>query len=216
MILIRELIEESKVIEEEENGKKALYIVGPCIQTDLINANKRRYRSDIMEDKVAHYQTTHIDKHRAYGELGHPNTPKINLERVSHMFVSLIKEGKNYIGKSKLIDTPYGNIASALAREGAGLGISTRCVGTMIESNGVTDIQPDLRICTAGDIVADPSGPDCFVTALMEDKEWVFVNGVWTEADASAAQNHMHNSKNIMQEQINVFENFLSGLQKYK
>ncbi len=216
MILIRELIEESNIVIEEDNGIKSIFIVGPILQLDTVTANKRSFSSAIMEEKMSQYQLSHIDKKRAYGELGHPNTPKINLERVSHMFHSVIKEGNSYIGKAKLIDTPFGLIAQSLVKEGAGLGVSIRCVGTMKEINGVSHIQSDLRICTPSDIVADPSGPDCFVTALMEDKEWAIINGVWTEKEAASAQTHMHNSKNILEDQVSVFKNFLSGLNNYK
>ena len=170
MILIKELNEDLKYIVEEnsETGKKSLFIEGIFLQSNLQNRNGREYPRDIMSKEVNRYIKEHIDTKRAYGELGHPEGPNINLDRVSHMITSLKEDGDNWIGRAKLLDTPLGKIAKELIGEGAGLGVSSRGLGTLKETNGVNVVQDDFMLATAADIVADPSAPDAYVSGIME------------------------------------------------
>jgi len=169
-----------------------------------------------MQREVNRYVKENVDTKRAYGELGHPEGPTVNLDRVSHMIVSLKEDGNNYIGKAKVMDTPMGKIAKELISEGAQLGISSRGLGSLKERNGINEVQDDFMLATAADIVADPSAPDAFVSGIMEGKEWVFVNGRWTEQDIEEAQATISsaNSAHLEEEKLQVFNNFLQKLSK--
>lgn len=216
MKLVREINEDIElIVEGEEGAPKSYFIQGPFLQSEVVNINKRRYPSKILDEEIARYNDSHIKNNRAYGELGHPNTPKINLDRVSHMIVSLKKEGNDYIGKAKLIDTPMGKIAISLVKEGARLGVSSRGVGSVEEENGVNVIQSDFRLSTAADIVADPSGPDCFVSGLMEDRDWVWNNGSWEEKQLTQAKNELKREFSV-NKQVKIFEEFIQKLNRYK
>lgn len=176
MKLVTEISEEINfsVLEEESTGKKSHFIEGIFLQGDITNRNGRSYPSETLAKEVKRYNEEYIKQNRAYGELGHPNGPTINLERVSHMIKDLRQEGSNFIGKAKILDTPYGNIVKNLMDEGARLGVSSRGMGTIKERNGVNVVQDDFMLATAADIVADPSAPQAFVNGVMEGVEWVY------------------------------------------
>jgi len=216
MILIKELNEDLKYIVEEnsETGKKSLFIEGIFLQSNLQNRNGREYPRDIMSKEVNRYIKEHIDTKRAYGELGHPEGPNINLDRVSHMITSLKEDGDNWIGRAKLLDTPLGKIAKELIGEGAGLGVSSRGLGTLKETNGVNVVQDDFMLATAADIVADPSAPDAYVSGIMENREWVFMKGVWQEREIEETQNFIRkaSSKDLAEAKIQAFQTFMDKL----
>lgn len=178
MLLITELVEDVKYITEGEGEKKNLFIEGVFLQAGIKNRNGRLYNPDIMEREVTRYMKEAVGSRRAYGELGHPAGPQINLDRVSHLIVGLQREGNNWIGKAKITDTPMGNIARGLINDGAALGVSSRGLGSLKPVNGVMEVQQDFRLATAADIVADPSAPDAFVNGIMEGVEWVWNNGL--------------------------------------
>jgi hypothetical protein len=178
MLLITELVEDVKYITEGEGDKKNLFIEGIFLQAGVKNRNGRMYDPAIMEREVARYMKEAVGSRRAYGELGHPSGPQINLDRVSHLIVGLQREGNNWIGKAKITDTPMGNIARGLINDGAALGVSSRGLGSLKPVNGVMEVQQDFRLATAADIVADPSAPDAFVNGIMEGVEWVWNNGL--------------------------------------
>jgi hypothetical protein len=215
MKLITEVTEQINIIKEDtESGKKEFFIEGPFLQAEKKNRNGRVYPMSVMEREVNRYVTEYIDKNRAYGELGHPSGPTINLERVSHMTKSLRKEGTDYIGRAKIMDTPYGNIVSKLMAEGACLGVSSRGMGSLKEKNGVMEVQDDFWLATAADIVADPSAPDAFVRGIMEGKEWVWDNGIIKEmqVDNYKKQIVKASKKDLETTQMRVFEDFISKL----
>ena len=174
MKLIREEIESVQVITESNNGKKTFYITGPFLQGDIKNRNGRIYESNILAKEVKRYNESYVDKNRAMGELGHPDGPTVNLDRVSHKITSLVQEGSNFIGKAKILETPMGRIAGALLNDGVTLGVSSRGMGSLTEKNGAKYVGEDFMLATAADIVADPSAPDAFVQGIMEGKEWVW------------------------------------------
>lgn len=180
MKLITELTENVKYITETtESGKKNLYIEGIFLQCEIANRNKRMYREQTMQREVNRYMKEHVEKGRAFGELGHPDGPAINLDRVSHLITNLRQEGKNFIGKAKITETPMGNIARGLIESGAQLGVSSRGMGSLSPGkNGIMEVQDDFFLATAADIVADPSAPDAFVHGIMEGVEWVWDNGI--------------------------------------
>jgi hypothetical protein len=212
MKLIRELTEEVEyIIEEDQTGEKHFYISGPFIQMDVKNGNGRIYPEQNIRESVADYVENFVKQNRAYGELGHPNSPKINLDRVSHRIVSLKQEGKTWVGKAQISSTPMGQIASGLMKDGGKLGVSTRGVGTLEEQGGSSVIQKDFKLCTAGDIVVDPSGPDCFVTAIMENREWLYENGTWSEQQLEDAAKKLKR-KFTVTEQLEIFNQFLGKL----
>jgi hypothetical protein len=184
MKLITEEIESVQIITEEKDGVKTLYIQGPFLQAEVTNRNGRNYPLTILEREVKRYNDSFIQKGRALGELGHPDGPTVNLDRVSHMITSLHREGNNFIGKAKLLDTPMGNIAKSLLGEGVTLGVSSRGIGSLVERNGIKYVGEDFMLSTAADIVADPSAPDAFVQGIMEGKEWVWEGGVLKEMNA--------------------------------
>jgi len=181
MKLITEVTESLNYLAEEKDGKKTLFIEGPFLQAEVVNRNGRKYMKESMAREVNRYTEQYVNKNRAFGELGHPDTPSINLDRVSHLVVSLRQEGNDWIGKAKILDTPMGNIVKSLIEGGAQIGVSSRGMGSLKSVNGVNVVQDDFHLATAADIVADPSAPNAFVQGIMEGKEWVMVNGVWTE-----------------------------------
>ena len=178
MKLITETIEDVQVLTEETNGRKDYKIKGVFMQADIKNRNGRIYPVETLAREVRRYTKEFIDKRRAFGELGHPDGPTVNLERVSHMITSLKPEGKNFIGEAKVMDTPYGKIVKNLIDEGAVLGVSSRGMGSINQQGGRNFVGKDFYLATAADIVADPSAPDAFVEGIMEGKEWVWDNGV--------------------------------------
>jgi hypothetical protein len=188
MKLITEEIESVEIITEEKNGKQTLYIQGPFLQAEVTNRNGRCYPMEVLSREVNKYSENFIKQGRALGELGHPDGPTVNLDRVSHMITSLKAEGNNFVGKAKILDTPMGNIAKSLLGEGVKLGVSSRGIGSLIEKNGVKYIGDDFMLATAADIVADPSAPDAFVEGIMEGKEWVWDGGILKEMNASNIQ----------------------------
>ena len=183
MKLITEQIEEVKFLTEDNNGTKSHYIQGVFLQGEIKNRNGRVYPIDILEREVGRYTEQNISKNRALGELGHPEGPTVNLDRASHKIESLVREGNNYIGKAKILDTPMGQIAKSLLGEGVSLGVSSRGVGSLREMGGANYVRDDYQLATAADIVADPSAPDAFVEGIMEGKEWVWNHGALMEAE---------------------------------
>ncbi len=216
MKLITETTEDIKYLKEEKDGKTNLFIEGVFLQSDLKNRNGRVYPREIMQREVNRYVKESIDKKRAMGELGHPDGPTINLDRVSHMITSLREDGSNYIGKAKILDTPMGNIVKNLIDEGASLGVSSRGLGTLKEKNGINEVQDDFVLSTAADIVADPSAPDAFVRGIMEHKEWVMVEGAWMEQEIDAAVRRIKRagSRELEEEKMAVFSSFMNKLSK--
>jgi hypothetical protein len=216
MRLIREVFEQTNTIVESKLGKgKEYFIEGIFLQSELVNRNGRLYTESVMDKEVGRYIKESVDKNRAYGELGHPDTPSINLDRVSHMIVSLRKEGTNYIGKAKILETPMGMIARGLLDGGANLGVSSRALGSLQTNNeGVQIVQDDFMLSTAADIVADPSAPDAFVRGIMESKEWVFVDGKFVEQHIEEAQRSIRkaSSRNLQEAKIYAFQKFLSKI----
>ena len=182
MKLITEEIESVEFIVEERNGKKSMFIEGIFLQGDIANRNRRMYPMDTLRKEVARYDENFVQKGRALGELGHPEGPTVNLDRVSHKIVSLKESGSNFVGKAKLLDTPMGNIAKSLIGEGVKLGVSSRGMGSLrATKEGINVVESDFMLATAADIVADPSAPDAFVDGIMEGKDWVMEGGIIRE-----------------------------------
>jgi|TARA_B110000263_G_C15269264_1_gene492647 hypothetical protein len=218
MRLIKEFNENIKYITEESKDPKKpnVFIEGVFLQADLKNKNGRVYPRYTMQREVARYVKENILTKRAYGELGHPDGPTVNLDRVSHMITSLKEDGNNFIGRAKIMDTPMGKIVKELISEGAQLGVSSRGLGSLKERNGINEVQDDFMLATAADIVADPSAPDAFVSGIMEGKEWVFVNDRFVEQDIEEARAKISsaNSAHLEEEKLQVFTNFLDKLSK--
>jgi hypothetical protein len=218
MKLITETTEQVSFLTElnEETGKKSYFIEGPFLQSNITNRNGRMYPKEIMQKEVVRYTKENIDKKRAYGELGHPDGPTINLDRVSHMIVGLKESGDNFIGKAKILDTPMGRIVRELIDEGANLGVSSRGLGSLKEKNGINEVQDDFMLATAADIVADPSAPDAYVRGIMEGKEWVFVDGIFQEKDIAEHKAVITKAKSreLAEAKLEVFERFLTKLSK--
>ena len=216
MKLICEVNEDLKLITEaNERGGRSYFIEGVFMQAEQKNRNGRVYPKKIMAREVDRYVRENVNQNRAYGELGHPSGPTINLERVSHMIKEIREDGNNYIGRAKIMDTPYGNIVKNLMEEGARLGVSTRGMGSLIERNGFMEVQDDFHLATAGDIVADPSAPDAFVHGIMEGKEWVWDNGILKEVEIANYRkriNEASKSRRTEAEVVEVFRNFLAKL----
>ena len=213
MRLISEVNDHVEFITEA-NGKD-LYLAGVFLQADLKNKNGRWYPSKIMEKEVNRYTKEYIDKKRAFGELGHPEGPTINLDRVSHMVTELTKDGSNWTGKAKVTDTPSGNIVKNLIKEGAQLGVSSRGMGSLKPNKkGIQEVQDDFYLATAADIVADPSAPDAFVNGIMEGKAWIWENGAIKEQDIAEYKKIIKKSpKNRLTSiEATVFEDFISKL----
>ena len=214
MKLISEEIQNAEYLVEETNGKKSYKIKGVFLQSDIKNRNGRIYENDILSKEVDRYSKEFIDKKRAFGELGHPDGPTVNLERVSHMITSLKPEGKNFIGEAKIMDTPYGKIVKGLIDEGAQLGVSSRGMGSLVTKNGANYVGKDFYLATAADIVADPSAPDAFVEGIMENKEWIWDNGVIKAQDIEEYKDHIKEAKRLKlaEAKANVFKSFLEKL----
>jgi hypothetical protein len=217
MKLITEVNEDIKqvVTEDKESGTKKYFIEGVFMQGDMKNRNNRIYPMGTLDKEAKRYNESYIQKNRAYGELGHPQGPTINLERVSHMIKELKQDGSNYVGRAKITDTPYGNIVKNLIDEGASLGVSSRGMGTLKQQrDGTQQVQDDFYLATAADIVADPSAPDAYVKGVMEGKEWVWSNGIIQEKDVAAQQRYIQKSsrRDLEQSKLNVFKNFVSKL----
>ena len=214
MKLITEQIEDVKILTEEKNGKKLLYIEGVFLQSELKNRNGRMYPFSVLEREVGRYNEEYIKSKRALGELGHPDGPTINLDRVSHRITSLRAEGNNFVGKAQILDTPMGNIAKSLLGEGVQLGVSSRGMGSIQKSEDCNVVADDFMLTTAADIVADPSAPDAFVNGIMEGKEWVWDNGLLKEKEVAKYQRYMEgaNRRTMEEKTLKVFEHFLSNL----
>jgi hypothetical protein len=216
MKLIREVFEQTSYVVEEKLGKgKTYYIEGVYLQSELKNRNGRMYPEKTMDREVNRYIKEYVEKNRAYGELGHPDTPTINLDRVSHMITSLKKEGTNWIGRAKILETPMGMIARGLLDGGANLGVSSRALGSLKANNeGVQIVQDDFLLSTAADIVADPSAPDAFVRGIMENVEWVYVDGHYVQRNIDEAKRTIRNtpSRRLKEQSIIEFQKFLSKL----
>ena len=214
MKLITETIENVKLLTEEKNGKKLLYIEGVFLQSELKNRNGRMYPFSVLEREVKRYNEEYVQSKRALGELGHPDGPTINLDRVSHRIISLKAEGNNFIGKAQILDTPMGNIAKNLLGEGVRLGVSSRGMGSIQRSEDCNVVADDFMLTTAADIVADPSAPDAFVNGIMEGKEWVWDNGLLKEREVAKYQRYMEgaNRRSMEEKTLKVFEHFLSNL----
>ena len=215
MKLICEVNESIKFLVEEKEGKKSFFIEGIFMQADIPNRNGRMYKSSILEKEVERYNKEYIKENRAFGELGHPQGPSINLERTAILIKSLVKEGSNFIGKAKVLDTPYGNIVKNLMSEGANLGVSSRGLGSLRSNNeGINEVQDDFRLATAADIVADPSAPDAFVRGIMEGVEWVWDGGILKAQKLEEMKKTIQktSSRNLEEQKILVFQEFIRSL----
>ena len=213
MKLITETIEDVKILTEERDGKKLLYIEGVFLQSELTNRNGRMYPFEVLNKEVERYNEEYVKSKRALGELGHPDGPTIILDRVSHRITSLRAEGNNFIGKAQILDTPMGNIAKSLLGEGVQLGVSSRGMGSIQKREDVNVVADDFMLTTAADIVADPSAPDAFVNGIMEGKEWVWDNGILKEAKVDKYQRYINESRRDLEERtLRVFEDFLGKL----
>ena len=201
--------------EEKKDGTKNYFIEGIFMQGDIKNRNGRIYPSEVLARETKRYSKEYIDKKRAYGELGHPQGPTINLERVSHMITELKQDGKNFVGKAKIMcETPYGKIVKSLMDEDAQLGVSSRGMGSLKEVGGKAEVQKDFYLATAADIVADPSAPEAFVSGIMEGREWIWDNGIIKESEIATYEKTIStvSKKNLETAKLKVFENFLSKL----
>ena len=216
MKLIKEHIEDVKYLTETtESGKKNMYIEGRFLVGDEVNRNNRMYKMDTLRNEVARYTKEYIDTNRALGELGHPDTPSLNLERVSHKIVSLVEDGNTFRGKALVLDTPYGQIVKNFIDSDINLGVSSRALGSVVMTKeGYNLVQDDLRLATAADIVADPSAPGAFVQGIMENKEWLFVEGRFVEVDIDNTKRQIRaaSSRQIEEVALKLFENYLSKL----
>ena len=216
MKLIREEIESVEFLVEQKNGKKSMYIEGVFLQGNIKNRNGRMYPMETLRREVGRYSENHIQSGRALGELGHPEGPTVNLDRVSHKIVSLKESGSNFVGKAKILNTPMGKIASSLIEEGVKLGVSSRGVGSLQQTKeGFAVVGEDFMLATAADIVADPSAPDAFVSGIMEGKEWVWDGGILREKYATKTYkqiNTLVDQKKLDEQKLNLFNDFLSDL----
>jgi len=214
MKLITETIEDVQVLTEEKNGKKNYKIKGVFMQADIKNRNGRVYPVETLAKEVRRYSKEFIEKKRAFGELGHPDGPTVNLERVSHMITSLKPEGKNFIGEAKIMDTPYGKIVKNLIDEGAVLGVSSRGMGSIQQQGGRNLVGKDFYLATAADIVADPSAPDAFVEGIMEGKEWVWDNGMLKSVTVEQYKSEIQKARRseLAEVKSKVFADFMSKL----
>lgn len=221
MKLITEITEEVKLLQEEkEDGKKNYFIEGVFMQGNIKNRNGRVYPTEVLDKEVGRYNKEYVEKNRAYGELGHPTGPTINLERVSHMITKLERDGDNYIGRAKIMtETPYGGIVKSLMDEGATLGVSSRGMGSLKQSkSGVAEVQNDFYLATAADIVADPSAPNAFVEGIMEGADWVFdaARNEWQMIEADKIRNEVKkmSAAEVEANKLQIFEQFLKTLSR--
>ena len=216
MKLIREEIETVEFLVEQKNGKKSMYIEGVFLQGNIKNRNGRMYPMETLRKEVSRYNENHVQAGRALGELGHPDGPTVNLDRVSHKIVSLKESGSNFVGKAKILNTPMGKIASSLIEEGVRLGVSSRGIGSLkMTREGVNVVGDDFMLATAADIVADPSAPDAFVEGIMEGKDWVWDGGILREKYAEKTYkqiNTLVTNKQLDEKKLNLFNDFLNNL----
>ena len=215
MKLIKEVFDTVNYLTEDKDGQKQMYIEGPFLVAEKKNKNGRLYEYNTMKKEVHRYTEDYINKNRAFGELGHPDTPTINLDRVAILITGLREDGTQWIGKAKVLDTPMGNIAKKIIEGGAQLGVSSRGMGSLkLNKEGVSVVQHDFYLATAADIVADPSAPGAFVQGIMEGKEWMLVDGVWTEVDYSRAVQEVKQAskQDIEKVSLRIFENFIKKL----
>ena len=214
MRLIAEEITEVYFLSEEKEGKRSHFIEGVFLQSEIENKNGRKYPFKTLEREVAKYDESYIRKGRALGELGHPDGPSINLDKVSHKIESLRAEGNNFIGRAKILDTPNGRIAKSLLDEGVKLGVSSRGMGSLKQQEGVNIVQDDFMLATAADIVADPSAPDAFVDGIMEGKEWVWDNGILKESAVAQIKQEIDEATliNLQERKVSAFSKFLKSL----
>ena len=216
MKLIREEIESVEFLVENKNGKKSMYIEGVFLQGNIKNRNGRMYPMETLRKEVGRYNENHIQTGRALGELGHPEGPTVNLDRVSHKIIGLRENGSNFIGKAKILNTPMGKIASSLIEEGVKLGVSSRGIGSLRPTKeGINVVGEDFMLATAADIVADPSAPDAFVEGIMEGKDWVWDGGVLREKFVERTYreiNTLTTQKQLDENKLNLFNDFLSNL----
>ncbi len=215
MRLITEQNNDIEVLTEDKDGKQSTYIKGIFLQTEITNRNGRMYRFDTMNREVSKYNEEFIQRGRALGELGHPEGPTVNLDRVSHKIVELYPEGKNFIGKAKLLETPMGKIAKSLLEEGVQLGVSSRGLGSLKKEGTTNVVADDFILSTAADIVADPSAPDAFVEGIMEGKEWALVDGKIKEAQIEAIKASLDNApspQELAERKLSAFESLLRSL----
>ena len=214
MKLITEVNESIKVLKEQHEGKPRFFIEGIFLQAEKKNRNGRIYPVGILRKEVAKYVGEFVEQKRAFGELGHPDGATVNLERVSHMITELYEDGNNFIGKAKIMETPYGKIVGNLLSEGAKLGVSSRGMGSVKERAGVNYVQDDFSLATAADNVADPSAPDAFVDGIMEGKEWVWNNGILEEVHIDKYKKAVKKApaRKLNETKINAFRDFISRL----
>ena len=214
MKLITESIEDIRILTEEKDGEKHLYIEGVFLQSEIKNRNGRIYPFDVLNKEVERYSEEYVKAGRALGELGHPDGPTVNLDRVSHKITSLKAEGNNFMGKARILDTPMGKIAKSLLGEGVKLGVSSRGMGSLKEDNGVKYVSDDFMLATAADIVADPSAPDAFVNGIMEGKEWVWEGGLLRERQIQEMKEEIDKASKVELEEkmLSAFDKFLSNL----
>ena len=216
MKLIRETVEDVKYLTEtSENGKKNLFIEGTFLVGDTVNRNNRMYKMETLRNEVKRYNEEYIKTNRALGELGHPDTPSINLDRVSHKIVSLVEDGSTFYGKALILETPYGQIVKNFIDNDVSIGVSSRALGSVTQTReGYNLVQDDLKLATAADIVADPSAPGAFVNGIMENKEWMFVEGKFVEADFDNAKRQIQraSSRQIEEVALKLFENYIRKL----
>ena len=214
-LISEEAIDVDFVTEEDENKKKSYFIEGIFMQSEMKNRNGRVYPKAILQKEVKRYTDKFINTKRAFGELGHPDGPTVNLERVSHMITELVEDGANFVGRAKIMDTPYGKIVKNLIDEGAKLGVSSRGMGSLKPvQDGLQEVQSDFYLATAADIVADPSAPDAFVSGIMEGKEWVWDNGLLKEKEIVEYQKRVERATEISRNKVRIeaFENFITKL----
>ncbi len=214
MKLIRETIENVEVITEGTGADKKLYIEGVFLQSEIKNRNGRMYPFSVLEKEVNRYNEEYVKTKRALGELGHPDGPTVNLDRVSHRITSLKSEGNNFIGKAQIMNSPMGNIAKSLLEDGVQLGVSSRGMGSIDRREDMGVVMDDFMLATAADIVADPSAPDAFVNGIMEGKEWAWDNGILKETKVAKYKSYMDSAtrRNLEERTLAVFNDFLTGL----
>lgn len=213
-LISEEVLDVRYLVEDNGKGGKDHFIQGIFMQAEKKNRNGRVYPHGVLSKEVDRYNREYVNKNRAFGELGHPDSPTINLDRVSHMITKLYPDGNNFVGKAKILDTPNGKIVKSLLDGGASLGVSTRGVGSLKPANGFQLVQDDFHLATAADIVADPSAPDAFVRGIMENAEWILVNGKWTQQQFERAKKLISesNRNDIETVALAVFKNYMSKL----
>jgi hypothetical protein len=217
MKILTELNEEIQVITEGEGASKKLYLEGIIMQGDIANKNKRCYPMKVLRPEVERYVREYVDQNRAVGELGHPSGPTVNPDKVSHRFLSLKEDNKNYVGKALVLDTPNGMTTQKLIEGGVKVGMSSRALGSLkMNDKGINEVQGDLMLSTAGDIVLDPSAPDAFVQGIMENVEWIFSGGQWTYQKLEETQELIRSTKSKQLEDvmIRLFDEYINGISK--